>query len=302
MKFTEELKSKGFLRNVEFEGKNILILTTPCRIVITQKEVSHLKGKYLAEEEVGGVMWAKPTDSNGERIYIIDNIKFIRNAIEDKPIYDDNGRLLRKEDAYLLDAKEYKDELKKIYPSKFLPIRFHTHPTKGKDILSSIRHQHVQTNTSEQDAKESKTYDILGNQYLLMPRGLVVGNKDLGNDLFVGVYDGFIAPEGFEESKRKVQQENMTSIYNTISNKISSWKLDKEEKIALGVGAVLILGYLIYRTRKYSAPVIIGVAAAGSVLLNSTSTVNNPDYFNKLSFGDVDINIPKEDGEYFPQK
>ncbi|MDP2385630.1 MAG: hypothetical protein Q8M29_04615 [Bacteroidota bacterium] len=302
MNLTQELIGKGFIKNVTIKNDTFLIVNTPCRIKVIQKEVTKLRTNYLDNEEIGGVMRAKPTILNGERIFVIEEVKFVRNAIEDKPHYDKKtGRLLTKEHAYLLDSKEFADARKQFFELGCLPIRFHSHPTRGRNIFDGLMNQQLQTDTSEQDQIESKSFDLLENQKILMPRGLIVGNKDLGNDLFIGFYDGFIAPLGFDESKRKVHQEQINRLGNSISEKVSSWNLSDEEKIIYGIGGALILGYLLYKGKKFSFPVIIGLAVVVPVLLTNTGSIEKPNYFNKLSFGDADIYLPKEDGEFYPK-
>jgi len=301
MKLSEELIEKGFIRSLKTKDDQVLILTTPCRFKILQKEVIKLKENYLDNEEIGGVMRAKPSVVNGEKIYKIDEVKIIRNAIEDKPLfYKITGELYKKSNAYLLDSTQFNEERKRIFEAGCLPIRFHTHPTKGTNIFDNIKNQQIQTDTSDQDKEESKGFDLLDNQHLKIPRGLIVGNKDLGQDIFLGLYDGFIAPSGFEESKKKVIQQNISSLGNTVFNKISSYNLSENEKMAYGIAAVLFLGYLLFKTKKYSLPVILGLASVAPLLLTNTGSIKHPNYFNKLSFGDSDINIPKEDGEYYP--
>jgi hypothetical protein len=299
LKLTQELKEKGFIKSVVLKDKNVLILTTPCRIRIKQSEVIKLKENYLSNEEIGGVMWATPTIVNMEKVYLVNKIKIIRNVIEENPRYD-NGRLLNKGNAYMRDMIQYEEERKIIFDAGCLPIRFHTHPTKGKNIFDNVKNQQEQTDTSDQDQIESQYFEPIDNHCLLMPRALIVGNKDMGNDLFIGVYDGFIAPPGFEESKRKVTLENMNNIGKIFSNKISPLNFSDDEKIAYGIGAILSLSYMTYKTRRFSIPVIIGLAAAGSMFLLNTGIIEQQNYFNKLLFGDAYIYIPEEDGEYFP--
>lgn len=301
MKLTEELIEKGFIRSLKTKDDQVLILTTPCRFIILQKEVIKLKENYLDDEEIGGVMRAKPTIVNGEKTYKIDGVKIIRNAIEDKPLFDKiTGALYKKSNAYLLDSQQFNEERNRIFEAGCLPVRFHTHPTKGTNIFDDIKNQQIQTDTSDQDKEESKGIDPLDNQRLKIPRGLIVGNKDLGQVIFLGLYDGFIAPSGFEESKNEVIQQNISSLGNTVFNKILSLNLSKNEKMAYGIASILFLGYLLYRTRKYSIPVILGLASVAPLLLTNTGSIEQPNYFNKLSFGDAVINVPKEDGEYYP--
>ena len=202
------------------------------------------------------------------------------------------------------DPIEYAEKREQVLNARSLPIFFHTHPTKGTTLFENISNQKIQTDTSEPDQKHSKKFDLIDMKNILIPRGLVVGNKDLGDDIFLGLYDGFIAPAGFEESKRKVEQENMMSIGSSISNGIASWNLTKNEKIAVGLGAALMLGG-IYKTRKYSVPVILCLGIVGAALLTTsvttTTTIERPNYYNRLLFGDAHIYIPKDDGEYFPK-
>ena len=304
MNLTDELIEKGFIRSVNIKNEQVFILTTPCKFIVLKEMVMKLKVNYLDYEEIGGVMQAKPTIENGEMVYVVDKVEFVRNAIEDNEIVGEDGKILNKSNAYLEDRLEYDGKREQILNARCLPIFFHTHPTRGTTLFENISNQKIQTNTSEPDRRHSKKFDLIDMKNILIPRGLVVGNKDLGDDLFLGLYDGFIAPAGFEESKRKVEQENMMSIGNSISDGISSWNLSKNEKIALGIGAALMLGG-IYHTRKYSVPVIFGLGILGVALLatsaTTTTTIERPNYYNRLLFGDAHIYIPKEDGEYFPK-
>jgi hypothetical protein len=298
----QELIQQGFLKSAKVNDDSYLIINTPCRIRITQKEVARLRSEYLEDEEIGGVMVAQPIIQNNERIFLVDDFKVIRNAIEDKPIYDKKtGILLRKCNAHLLDWEQYVSYREKIIEKGCLPIRFHTHPTKGKDIFDKLRLQQLQTDTSEQDLIESKCEDKIDNHKLLMPRGLIVGNKDFSNELFIGIYDGFVAPPSFDESKTKIHRENFNKIGSNISQKIDSWNLTDNQKIFYGIGAALILGFVVYKTRKFSVPVILGLGAVTPLLLTNTGSIENPEYFNKLSFGVADIFIPKEGGEFYPK-
>jgi hypothetical protein len=60
------------------------------------------------------------------------------------------------------------------------------------------------TETSEQDKRESSLPHKIGNKKLLMPSGLIVGNDISSSDIFIGVYNGFIAPTEFENNKKKI--------------------------------------------------------------------------------------------------
>jgi hypothetical protein len=297
----QELIQQGFLKSTTVNNDTYLIISTPCRIRVTQKEVARLKSEYLENEEIGGVMVAHPIIQNNEKVFLVNDIKIIRNAVEDKPIYDKKtGILLRKSNAYLLDWEQYISYREKIIERGCLPIRFHTHPTKGKDIFDKLRQQSLQTDTSEQDQIESKHEDRIESHKLLMPRGLIVGNTDFGNELFIGVYDGFVAPPSFDESKIKIQHEHFNNIGSSISKKVASWNLTDNEKIFYGITVALIFGFVVYKTRKFSVPAILSLGVVAPILLTNTRSIENPEYFNKLSFGAADIFIPKEDGKFYP--
>jgi hypothetical protein len=121
-----------------------------------------------------------------------------------------------------------------------------------------------------------------------MPRGLIVGNDISSSDIFIGVYNGFIAPTEFENSKKKIQQENFTKT----ADLVSTINLTDGQKLGLAIGAVLLL-YVIVKYPKHSLPVIIGLGATLPLLMTNTNNIENPNYFNKLSFGSADIFIPK---------
>jgi len=112
---------------------------------------------------------------------------------------------------------------------------------------------------------------------------------DFGNDIFIGLYNGFVAPVEFEKIKKEISQENI----NRIGESISNLSLSNSNKVLLGIGAVLILATLI-KYPKYSVPVIVGLALIAPGLLTNTATIETPNYFNKLSFGDAVIYLPAQ--------
>src|SRR5690606_1409650 len=156
----------GYLDTKIVDGEELLHLTTPCRFRINEKIVSDLKSNYKTDEEIGGVLWAKPTTKDGEIIHTVDNVSYIRNAIEDAPRTDDRS----KSNAYLPDSKELNQTLKDLFSKGYLPVKFHTHPVKGTNFLHSLTYPNLMTETSEQDKRESSLPHIIGNKKLLMPR------------------------------------------------------------------------------------------------------------------------------------
>lgn len=279
-----EYKNAGYLETKIVDGYELLHLTTPCRFRVNENIVTDLKSNYKADEEIGGVLWTKPTTKDGEIIHVIDNVSYIRNAIEDNPRADHRN----KSNAYLPDSKELNQTLNDLFLQGYLPVKFHTHPVKGTSFLHSLTYPNLMTETSEQDQRESSLPHIIGNKKILMPRGLIVGNDISSSDIFIGVYNGFIAPTEFENSKKKIQQEN----FQKTADLVSSINLSDGQKIGLAIGAALLL-FVIVKYPKHSLPVIIGLGATLPLLMTNTHNIGNPNYFNKLSFGSADIFIPK---------
>lgn len=279
-----EYNKSGFFDTKTVNGTKIFHLSTPCRFRIVKSIVEDLKSNCKSDKEIGGVLWAKPTILEGEIIHIIDKVSCIRNAISDNPRTDDRNS----SNAYLPDSKEYYEILNDLLSQGHLPVKFHTHPVQETNFLSSLTYSDIMSETSMQDQHESLQPLKIGNQYLLMPRALLVSNAILSNDIFIGFYNGFIAPIAFENSKKKIQEEN----FNKTVALVSSINLADTQKLGLSIGAVLLL-YAIVKNPKHSLPVIIGLSTIIPLLMTNTKNIDNPNYFNKLSYGNVDIFIPK---------
>jgi hypothetical protein len=170
-----EYKKSGFLDIKTVDGREIFHLTTPCRFRVTENIVCDLKKNYKADEQIGGVLWAKPTFKDGEIINSINKVSYIRNAIEDNTRADDRN----KSNAYLSDFKELNKALNDLFLKGYLPVKFHTHQN-----LTSV--------SSKQDKRESTLPFIVGNKKLLMPQGRIVGN-----DVFIEVYNSIDLIENY---------------------------------------------------------------------------------------------------------
>lgn len=279
-----KLQSKGFLETTFNNGEEIFHISTPCCLRIEADVVSDLKKNYIVDEEIGGVLWAKPTIVNEDIVYRIDRVSYIRNSIEDKPRKDNK----KKSDAYLPDPKQRENELHDIFTQEYLPLEFHTHPVKGLNFIDSLTNTLLQTETSPQDQSSSSTPYNIESRKLLMPCGLIVGNDIYKQDTFIGIYNGFVAPLDFKESKLQVQKENIKKTTDLISKN----NLNDGQKIGLLIGVLLLL-FVIVKYRKYSIPVFLSLSATLPLLLTNTQNIENPSYFNKLTFGSVDIYIPK---------
>ena len=282
--FIRALQIIGFLKKTIIDSEEIYHLKTPCRFRIEEDIVSELKIQYCVDEEIGGILWAKPTIDKSENIFSVKKVTFIRNIIEDSPRADHRN----KSNAYLPDNKILHDEIQKIIFQGFLPFKFHSHPVKGSGFLQTLMNANFVSETSDQDVFESSFFYNLGNEKLLIPRCLIVGNDISSKDIFIGLYNGFVAPKSFDESKKKVQEENLQKT----SDLISTINPTDGQKIGLAIGAALLL-FVIAKYPKYSLPVVLGLTATIPLLLTNTQNLCNPHYFNKLSSGCADIFIPE---------
>lgn len=283
MNLLSDLQKTGFLQIKQIEDEELFHIATPCVFRIENDIVQSLKKKYTPTEEIGGVLSAKPTLINNERFFVIDSFSCVRNAIEDNPSTD--GR--NKTNAYCPDLEQLNQAISNIIQNNCLPIRFHTHPTKGKEYFETGINKIYQTETSEQDQKASKYSFPINGENILMPRCLIVGNSGLSSDIFIGIYGGFISPVSFKESKKKVVNEKIQKTADFLSDV----DLAAGQKIGLGIGAALTL-FAIIKYPKYSLPVIAGLAIASHATMLNTTTISRPEYFNKLSSGKAEIYIP----------
>lgn len=284
----KKLRLDSFIEITQIDKKSFLTLTAPCRFTLKEDIVTLLKEKYLPNEEIGGILWGKPIVIDNEKVYMVEKISFIRNAIEDSQRKDHRDR----SNAYLPDRSQFIEEFEKASSNGYIPIKFHSHPVKEKDFLLSLNKSLLNTETSKQDRIESDMPSLIGGQEFLLPRILIVGNDFSSADLFIGIYGGFIAPKEFESSKEKIKEENLDKLAKSISNV----ELSDNQKVGLAVGALLLL-YVIGKYPKYSLPVIVALGIAASIFSTNTHHIERPNYFNRLLFGDADIFIPKIDGQ-----
>lgn len=277
------LLEKGLLQKQIEKDRSFLSVSTPCRFHLTAEIVQSLQDAYINNEEIGGLLWAAADMRNSERLFQISKVSYIRNAIAEYP--DKGNRTIH--DAYWPDPTIYGKEFNLIVESNCLPIHFHSHPCGEELDLSSLIHQLELFETSDQDIKSSKRKFTIEGKDILLPRALVAKSNKLSQDISVGIYDGFVAKEKFKGSVEKVQKENKEKI----SESLSKIKLSNGGKVALGITGLLLL-IAIIKYRKYSLPVIASLAASVPLFLSGTSSVEKPEYFNKVSSGPMDIYIP----------
>ena len=120
--FVNVFLTNGYLEKTTIDNCEILHFKRPCRFNLNEEIVADLKRHYKSDEEIGGILWAKPYYNNGDLVYQVEKVSYIRNAIEDN-LRDDRRT---KKNSYLRDINEYNSEYRKCIDGLSLPIRFHT--------------------------------------------------------------------------------------------------------------------------------------------------------------------------------
>lgn len=263
--------------------KTVYKLHTPCSFIIEENIVQILKEKYVASEEIGGLLYAQPSKNNGGIIYTVSKVSFIRNAIEDNPRED--GRT--KADAYLPDRNEFKIKYQDCINCGCLPIRFHTHPVYGNSHLDGVIRRIRNLETSHQDQLVSDSLEPITDVDLILPNCLIVGSDLSSEGLFIGLYNGMVAPKEFKEVKEEVIHQNISRVGDTLfENKVTG-----HEKYLLIVGGLVLLGLAI-KYRKYSIPILLLLPVLLTGLLTNTKEIEAPKYFNQINNGKAVIYLP----------
>jgi len=282
--FAEYLQEKGFLKSVVQEDAEVLHISTPSYILFTQPVMALLRAAYLPDEEIGGLLWARPTKRTADVYYEIDTVSFIRNAIDDTSRTD--GRT--KKNAYLVDTREYRAAYQECVAAKCIPFSFHTHPTHGDSSYEELQRTMNNWETSEQDIRASAQYEWASDGIRVhLPRVLIVGHDSLPGNFLIGIYGGMVAPTSLEPSKNVVMRQNMDSILTSLLNV----KLTPGQKILAGTGVACLLALAI-KYRKSSGPIIMSLLILAPAFLNDTDWIENPPYYCKTSANEGKIYIP----------
>ena len=279
-------KNKIFRKNIDEAGNEVYVIKTPCEFILREEEVRFLKSMYLIDEEVGGYISFKET---------LDNEKLILTSCKIFPLsndYDSHPKRRKgrsKKNTYWTKSENRIKARKEIFQENNIPISFHTHPTNGANIIEQLINFSGQREPSEQDLVASKTTIKFKNgEELLLPDALIIGNPiDKGN-IFIGFYDGFIAPINFEKEKNEVMKDKLKTVIESIFSSDSS-DLSKREIISLVSGAIFFLIF-IWKFSKYSMPVIITLL--GIVSLKLTDNEEDAKYYCQLNNGKARIQIP----------
>lgn len=256
-------------------GKKYLHLNSPCKIEISERITQKMKDEYEPKVEKGGVLVAELSKNDGKTLVEINDVIYIRNASEIP------------ENSYMFDKNEEKITYKKTLYNKdkiTFPIRFHTHPNNSESPIVQLMQYATQSNTSKQNQLASKYPIKLDDINLLMPRGLMLCSG-YQNKMFIGLYNGMIAPFEFKEHREEQIQKAM----DNFSEQIFEWVKQGNNKWLL-VGGVITLILLSIKYNKVAIPLLMLLLFMLPTFINNNHKESN--YFSQLSSGSTTILIP----------
>ena len=270
----EHLTNQKILTHGDLEGNTVLHLQTPCEIELTENASKTLQHNYSSIREKGGLLAAFPEKKDGNTILTIKEIVYLTN-ISDDPNH-----------SYLPDSKELDIALERAFKEQFLPIRFHTHPTEHENPTMEIFNYLFQSDTSKQDRLVSNTVMPVGDKQLLLPRSLMLSAGKSNQRMFIGFYNGLIAPIEFDTHKK----DSIKKAMDNILDEVSGWaKVDNNKWWLLGGGVLLAL--LTIRYNKYAIPLIFMLVLMVPMFVNDQH--GRPKYFAQLTkAGQLTIDIP----------
>lgn len=271
-----KLKESGILTTGQKDGKEFLHLKTPCKIHISEEVTKLLRTTYDPQKELGGMLIAIPKHQNGETFLEVNSVVFVKNVSETPTT------------TYRPDADEWRAVIKNTFDNKeekTFPIQFHTHPTHSNNLVNEMLNYVYQANTSEQDQKVSNYGYTVGDLNIILPDCLVLCNGKIADKMFVGFYNGLIAPIEFESHRKEEISKAMEKVFESVSE----WA-KKNNNGALLIGGSILFLFLLFRFPKAILPMLFMLSVTIPSLINSTK--DRPQYFAQVGEGNVTIEIP----------
>lgn len=263
----------SIIETSEIDGNVYHHLQTPVQFLFSKNIIDTLKTEYDAKFEKGGFFLGKPQKTENGVIILIDQVEFIQNAHSEP------------ESKYRYESESFSQKIKLAFENGVFPLMFHTHPTASENIVGEQYKFLQQLNTSIQDQTASSYSYTIENKKLILPCVLVVGNGSNINSIFIGFYNGLIAPKIFSEHKEEIMQET-TNVLIESSKKV--W--EKDENKALILIGVLLLILMIAKYPKTSVFIAIGLAALAPTMAISNQERNL--YFGITHGNELLIEIP----------
>lgn len=236
--------------------------------------IEQIKSEYDPDEEKGGLISFEIIKGT-ETKFIAKEIVFVAN------VFDGDKR-----GTYRPDNEQLKEAYKNALSKEFLPLFFHTHPTKDNvdtNIVNQAFNYLLQQATSENDQALTLRY-ITYNEYLIrLPDILILGNS---NTLFVGLYGGLVAPITFT----KHREDAISKGVEKSINKLIDWA-DTPEKRALALLGTVITFAMAVTNPKAIVPAIMTTSAAATPFILANRDRN--DFFGVTYGTTLNIHIPR---------
>lgn len=282
------LFEKGiFVETYDNDGNSYYKLNPPFKIHLTKHAIKKLEKTYLPDEELGGYFKIKVEfDENESSKFCIEDVYFVRNAIEDKP--RDDGR--DRSNAYLSSSKEARQAQYNILIDGCLPFHFHTHPTCFEKTESDFFGLLTGLNkeTSPQDQNVSEQLFAFGDLKAHLPNILVTQSSDSKN-FFIGVYGGSIAPYSFSELRTENNVEKGIDLAKHCG--LSEIKWNDQTKIMAGLIVLLVIFFLIKFPK--STLMVSAILTVGIFNILDDQETSDEDFYCQVNQENLGaINIP----------
>ena len=266
-----ELNKMGFLEEWHKDTlKKVYTLNTPLKLKFSINAVEKIRKNYHSKLEGGGIMIAKPSLKNGDKILEVKEVIFLKN-LSSTP---ERSFQFNKSD--ILKVWKEKSESDKEY---YVPIHFHSHPQIDLEKVAGIGNitaSLAPLTASERDQETSLGLDIEMNGFdFLVPSALIVKSEIVASEIIIGFYGGGVTPTDFKEYMAKVTGQTMEETWNVLK----AWV--KENPINMWI--LILLGFLL------SIPIVLRPKQA------------IPLYFTIfiLLLASQAIPIEKQEGKYF---
>jgi len=257
------------------QTESLYSLKPPLHITMKSAVVLKLKKRYRSGREMGGILLAEPFKSDSSNSLLINRVRFIRNISKDDGKYQARGDQIEHMHKCLVGTKK---------GNRYLPVWFHSHPTKSKD-LNDVVMAYFGMTVSEGDktlATRRITYrSDTKHITLALPSALLLVTYE--GELFIGFHGGYIAPEDFREYIRALLGKTAKDIFEWGFEGESVWR-----KIAglLGSFAVGIAS----AGTSVTDPLLTGLANQIAIIRKQMD--GDPNYFSTTKEDDLKIIIP----------
>lgn len=185
----EELVSKKVIETFNTIDQAFYRIAGDFTFCIPQKAAKDIAKAYDPSFEKGGILLTSIKRLKGKIVLTLEKVDFIQNIAPEPSI------------SYEFDPFVFKQHVHNAFANNRLPIIFHTHPMKSKNIIEEIRMYHSQMETSPPDRCASLFSHEFSLGQLRLPEALIIYDNNLSKGLFIGLYGGLVAPLKFKNEK-----------------------------------------------------------------------------------------------------